>query len=83
MNDGLRKGALDVAVYVADAKQKPIGEALSRVDLSFSETAYRRSLESGAWFIVRVPLRGTAARVKAIVYDYGADLVGSTSAELP
>jgi VWFA-related protein len=83
LKDGLRKGALDVAVYAGDAKQRPIGEALSRVDLSFSEVAYRRSLESGAWFVMRVPIRGTARHVKAVVYDYGADLVGSTVAEMP
>ena len=83
LTDGVRKGSLDVALYVGDAKQKPIGEALNRVDLSFTEAAYQRSLETGAWFVVRVPVRGAPRHVKAVVYDYGSDLVGSTSAETP
>ena len=83
LQDGVRKGALDVALYVGDANEKPIGEALNRVDLSFTEAAFQRSLETGAWFVVRVPVRGTPRHVKAVVYDYGSDLVGSTSAATP
>lgn len=78
-----REGSLEVALYVADEKNRPIGEALSRVDLSFTEAAYQRALTSGASFVMPVPLKGVPRRVKAIVYDYGADLLGSVFAEMP
>lgn len=78
-----REGSLEVAVYFADEKNRPIGEALNRVDLSFTESAYRRALTNGASFVVNVPLKATPRRVKAIVYDYGADLLGSVVAEMP
>ena len=42
-----------------------------------------RARKEGLTFRVSVPVRGLAAMVKVVVYDYGADLVGSAGARVP
>ncbi|MDQ3071391.1 MAG: hypothetical protein M3R55_16880 [Acidobacteriota bacterium] len=77
MSGVIRIAALDVAVYASTAKHAEAGGALSRVDLSFTEQAWQRALANGASFVIRMPLTADPRHVKAVVYDYGADLVGS------
>ena len=77
--DGVRKGAIDVAVYCVDRNDQLVGQVLSRVDITLTDDAYQRALGTGAPFQVRVPLTGAPRQVKAVVYDYAADLVGTAS----
>ncbi|MEX2272253.1 MAG: VWA domain-containing protein [Vicinamibacterales bacterium] len=82
VENGIRRGVVDVAVYCGDEKRAPVGESLSKIDLTLTEEAYQGALKTGATFTIRVPLSGTPRHVKAIVYDYGADLLGSAQVTL-
>lgn len=76
---GLRHASLDVALYAGDRRGASVGEALSRVDLAFPESAYQEALQKGgAAVTVRMAVKGVPVQLKAVVYDYGADLLGTT-----
>jgi hypothetical protein len=80
--DGMRTGALDVAIYCAGPDRRIVCQSLNRVDVKMTEEAYQRVLRDGAPFEVRVPITGTPRELKAVVYDYATDLVGTAAIKL-
>jgi hypothetical protein len=76
---GRRNAFLHVAVFCADDHENPIGEVWQKADLALKEETYRRLVNDGYVHRVQVPLKGKAklAWVKAVVYDYAGDAVGS------
>lgn len=69
--------SIDVGIYAGDAKQNVIGETLKKIDLKLKEQTYQTFLKEGGAFNARIPVSGEAKFVKVIVYDYGADRLGS------
>jgi len=57
-----------------------VGETWLTMHLTLPDERYRRFPEEGATYTARVPLKGRAAHVKVIVYDYASDLLGSATA---
>ena len=80
--NGIHAASLDIAVYAGNAKEQAVGEIQRRVDLKLKEDVYRAFGAQGASFDIRLPLRERPKYVKVIVYDYGADLLGSATATL-
>ena len=81
--EGDRQAAsIDVAVYAGDAKGQAVGELRRRVDLRFPAEQLAERLKTGLTVNLIVPVKSDVRVLKAIVYDYGADLVGSTSARV-
>ena len=81
--DGDRQaGAIDVAVYAGDAKGQTVGELRRRVDLKFPPEQLAQRIKAGLTINLIVPVKADVRTLKAIVYDYGADLVGSASARV-
>ncbi len=72
--------SLDVGIYSGDAKEHVIGETLRKIDLKLKEQTYLTFLKEGGAFNARIPISGEPKYVKAIVYDYAADLLGSAVA---
>jgi hypothetical protein len=68
---------LDVAIFVADSRERIIGESRKRATLRLSDDTFKTTLSDGLRYAVRVAVKGTPRFVKAIVYDYGADVLGS------
>lgn len=77
--DGVRGGEVDLAIYVGDRGEQVIGEQWQKVTVKLGAEPYKRAVAAGLPFSVRVPIKGTPRYVKAIVYDYAADLVGSAT----
>lgn len=75
--NGLRVGALNIAIFCGDPKENIIGQLWQRMDLKLGADTYQKYVSEGIPFTARIPVRGTLQYVKAVVYDYGADLVGS------
>jgi VWFA-related protein len=75
--DGVRGGEVDLAIFVGDRHEEIVGEQWSKVSLKLGEARLRDGRPIP--FVVRIPVKGQPHYVKAIVYDYAADLVGSTS----
>jgi VWFA-related protein len=80
--DGVRGGEIDLAIYVGDRDEDVIGEQWQKIAVRLGDESFRRATAKGIPFSVRIPVKGTPRYVKAIVYDYAADLVGSATVRL-
>lgn len=80
--NGLHVGMLNIAVFCGDNKEHVTGELWQNMNLNLKDDTYARLLKDGVVYNAKVPLKGPAQYVKIIVYDYGADLVGSTTVKL-
>ena len=74
-----RVAALTVTVFCSDSSENLIGELWQKADLALKEDTYRRLLRDGYVHRAVVPLKGKArlGYVKAVVYRYRGDVVGS------
>jgi VWFA-related protein len=79
---GLQTASLDVAVFCADKKRRTVCEQWDKLDLKLTPEALERAKQEGLSYGARVPLTGEPRDVKVIVYEYGADVLGSTSARI-
>jgi hypothetical protein len=79
---GRRVGSLEVALFVGSSNEKQIGELRKRVDLNLTPDNYARLTEDGVAFTASVEATGTARYVKAVVYDYRSDRLGSAMIEI-
>jgi len=83
VRQGVRQEAvLDIAMFCGDEKGQPVGDAQKSAELRFDDTAFARAQQQGTTFKMTVPVRGDVRSIKVIVYDYGADLVGSAVAKV-
>lgn len=75
--DGQRKGSVDIAVFCADGNQRLLGVNWDTVEFAMTPDAYERFMQKGMTYSTRVTVTGEPRHVKVVVYDVGADLVGS------
>jgi hypothetical protein len=75
--DGRYIGSLNVALFCGDKNETLVGETRQTLDLALSEETYERTMREGLRHTVRVPVKRPPRYVKAVVYDYGSDLLGS------
>jgi len=73
---------LDIAIFCTDGRERVIGDTWKKATLKLSEETYQTVRRQGLRYAIRVSVKGTPRFVKAIVYDYGADLVGSRIVKL-
>jgi VWFA-related protein len=74
--------AVDLAVFCADRKERPIGETWKRVDLNLEDASYQRALKEGVTVRVDVDVTAPPRYAKGVVYDFGSDLLGSAFARV-
>ena len=82
---GLHTATLDVAVFCGDRRQNTVCEQWDKMELKLSTEALERARKDGVAYQTRVPLKDPRADlryVKAVVYDYAADVLGSASVRL-
>jgi VWFA-related protein len=81
--DGKKVGSVDVLAICFDDKDAPIGQFYQRANVDLAPEMYDQLLKSGG-----LPYQATfeaspaTRRVRVVVYDYHADLVGSTDARI-
>lgn len=80
--EGLRQTTLDIGVYCGDAKRLIVCETLKRVDITLNDERYRQFINQGVKVSTTLTLTGKPAYVKAIVYNYAADLLGSATVKV-
>jgi hypothetical protein len=80
--DGRHEGKLEVAIHVADRRQRPIGEAHQTIDLRLAPERVARFLADGIPFASRIPVTAEPAYLRVIVYDYSADMLGTATMKL-
>ena len=80
--DGRHVGAIDLTVFCGDARENLVGQIWQRMSFNLLDDTHARFLREGVPYTVRVPVRAPATHVKVVVYDYGADLLGSATVTL-
>lgn len=80
--DGIRSDEVDLAIFVGSRADDIVGEKWQKISIRLGEGRYQRAVDGGIPFTVRVPVKATPRYVKAIVYDYAADLVGTATARI-
>jgi VWFA-related protein len=80
--DGQHLATLDLAIFAGDTKERVVGQSQNTMDLKLKDETYQRYMREGIPFTVNMPVAAQPKYVKVIVYDYAADLVGSTNVKL-
>jgi VWFA-related protein len=78
VEDGTHRALLDIAILVLDSDSRVKDERRQTIDLNLQDDAYARCRRDGIPYSVRLPAARGACDVKVIVYDYAADVLGST-----
>jgi VWFA-related protein len=76
-NDGRHRASLDVAIYCGDARERVVCQSTHRVDLALTPAALDVFKTKGATITAKVRSTVAPKYVKAIVYDYAADVLGT------
>lgn len=69
----------DIAVFIGDEQRLMVGQAWHTAELAIDEDRHARYVREGLPITLRVPIRRSASQARIIVYDYGTDLIGSTT----
>jgi hypothetical protein len=80
--DGLHGATLEVAMYATDIggdNLKVLGEARRALAIKLTGESYQRASLARFTRVLRMPVTGRPGFAKIIVYDYGADLLGSAT----
>ncbi len=75
--NGRHVATLDLGIYAGDARQRIVGESLTKIELKLMPASFESALKDGTPFTARIPINNRPRYVKTIVYDYGADLLGT------
>jgi VWFA-related protein len=77
--NGRHTASLELAAFCSDARENAVGEAWQRIDLSLSEATYKRVQRDGITYSITVPTKEDPRWSKVVVYDTGADRLGSVA----
>jgi hypothetical protein len=74
---GRQLASLDVAVFCQDDSGEPTGDRWETIDLKLLPETHARMLKDGITYTGRVTVARPVKFVKVVVYDFGADRVGT------
>ena len=77
--DGRFRSILEVLVYVADANGAPLARKADRIEIAGNAQDLDPVRKRRIQWTTTIPVTGTPAQLKAVVYDYDSDRLGSTS----
>jgi hypothetical protein len=74
---GRHVGAIEMAFFCADQRQRLVGQIWKKMDFKLTEETRQRLLSGGLTYSTEVAVKEPPRYVKVVVYDYRADRVGS------
>ena len=74
--------SLDVAVFVAEANESVVGETWETINLRLGDDSYARLAHEPLVYTAHLKTAVPPRHVKAVVYDYAADRLGTATAEV-
>ena len=77
-----REGLITLWILCGDAKQEVVCSLKQDMTLSLDDVYYQRAMTGGIPYAATLPLTGPPVYVKVLVYDFGADLLGSVLVKL-
>jgi hypothetical protein len=75
--EGVHNGRITIALYCFDESGNLIVTGNQTADLKLKDADYKAVLAKGVPYAVTVPINPGVRRVRAVVYDFKADLIGS------
>jgi VWFA-related protein len=78
--EGVHVGRITIGLFFFDDKDRPLGNGVQSADLKLKDADYKKIVASGIPYGVTVPINPGVRRVRAVVYDFKADLIGSADA---
>jgi hypothetical protein len=75
--NGRHEGSIDLWILCGDAKQQVVGVLKQQMALSMDADHYGRAMSGGIPYTTTIPVSARPAHVKALVYDYAADMLGA------
>jgi VWFA-related protein len=81
-NGDKRDGSIDVLILCGDKDQTVVGKIQHTLAMSLDDQKYQRAITEGMPYTATIPVTGLSTHVKAVVYDYEADLVGTVVIKL-
>lgn len=76
------RASLDFAIFAGDARESLVGERWGRLDLDLGAADYEGVRQDGIRHSIELPVSGRVRHLKAVVYEYSTDLVGSATTTL-
>ncbi len=75
--EGMRLGRISIAVFWFDEKGNGMGGGQQNADVKLTDEVYKQVLSTGIPYKARFPVPSGVRRVRIVVYDFKADLIGS------
>ena len=75
--EGYHLGKLTIGVFLFGESGKGLGGGEQNADVKLADDVYKKVLGSGIPYKVSFPVPSGVRRVRVVVYDYKADLIGS------
>jgi VWFA-related protein len=75
--EGVHIGRISIAVFCFDEKGNAIGNSMQTADLKLKDENFQKILSAGIPYKVRFLVNPGVRRVRVVVYDFKADLIGS------
>lgn len=75
--DNSHLGLIDVAIFYFDKNGQMIGNFVQRPELKISQENWETVKKDGVRFGVRIPVDAATRRLRVVVYDFKADIIGS------
>jgi VWFA-related protein len=82
LEDGFYVGKMELVAVCADARQRMVGELWQTIDFKLTEENYQRFRQTGATLTMGITVAREPQYVKAILYHYGSDQIGSVIIDL-
>jgi VWFA-related protein len=80
--NGRRTGSVDILTVCFDDKDKAIGQFYQRADIDLTQEMFDKVSQSGLPYNLVFEASPATRRVRILVYDYRADLIGSSDARI-
>ena len=78
--DGRRTGSIDILAVCFDDKDAAIGQFYQRAGIDLTQEGFDKASKDGLPYQATFQASPATRRVRLVVYDYRADLIGSTDA---
>jgi VWFA-related protein len=76
--NGRHTGTLQIAIFCYDSSNQVLGTAQETLNLNFSDATLEQAKSKGIPFNPKIPVSAKPTTAKVVVYDYAADLVGTS-----
>lgn len=80
--EGVHVGQITIAVFCVNENGEMVGSSVQTADIRVNADVFKRVQESGLPYRVRFPADPSARSVRAVVYDFKADLIGRSDRTL-